>query len=65
MPARLKIEDLPKAAQKKFGLKRPRESQFAKEAVRSNALKILAVINHLSQDQRRRVLEHARKVNDV
>jgi hypothetical protein len=65
MAGRLKVEDLPLAAQRKFGIKRPRKSEFSKEAVRTNALRVLDVIANLTQDQRRRVLEHAVKVNAI
>jgi hypothetical protein len=63
--AHLTLDDLPAAARKRLGVKRPRTSQFSKDAVRTHALKILAEIASLTQDQRRRVLEHAVKVNDV
>jgi hypothetical protein len=65
MPAKLKLEDFSPAARAKLGIKKPRQSQFSKDAVRTNALRVLAEISNLTQDQRRRVLEHARKVNDV
>ena len=65
MAGRLKLDDLPPAAQRKFGLKRPRQSKFSKESVRTNALKVLAEIASLTQDERRRVLEHAVKVNAI
>ena len=65
MPARLNIDDLSPAARAKFGVKKPRQSQFSKDAARSNALRVLAVLANLTQDQRRRVLELAVKINDV
>jgi hypothetical protein len=48
---------------KQVGLKLPRKNSFTKESVRSWSLKSLALLPELSQDQRRRVLEHALKVN--
>ena len=59
------LKDIPPATRQKLGLKKQREAQFTKEQVRSRALSILAEIADLTQDQRRRVLEHARKVNEV
>jgi len=62
---KLTLEDLPAATRKKLGIKRPRVSQFSKDAVRTHALRVLAEIASLTQDQRRRVLEHAVKVNGI
>jgi hypothetical protein len=63
--AKLTLDDLSPAVRRKLGVKRPRVSTFSKDAVRTNALKVLAEIANLTQDQRRRVLAHAVKVNDV
>jgi len=62
---KLTLEDLPAATRKKLGIKRSRVSQFSKDAVRTHALRVLAEIASLTQDQRRRVLEHAVKVNGI
>lgn len=62
---KLTLDDLPAETRRKLGVKRPRVSQFSKDAVRTNALKVLAEIAHLTQDQRRRVLAHAVAVNAV
>jgi len=65
---RLNLEDLPHAVRSKLakqGIRKPRVQQFSKDAVRENALKVLAVIAHLTQAQRRRVLAHAVSVNGV
>lgn len=62
---KLSLEDLPAAARKRLGIRKPRTSQFSKDTVRTHALKVLAEIASLTQDQRRRVLEHAVKVNNV
>jgi hypothetical protein len=63
------LSDLPPSVQAKLakdkGIKKPRESAFSKEDVRRYALEVLNVIRHLKVDQRRRVLDHARKVNEV
>lgn len=62
---KLTLDDLPAAARQKLGIKRPRVSQFSKDEVRTHALRVLAEISTLTQDQRRRVLEHAAKVNAI
>jgi len=61
--ARLNIADLTPEARKKYGIKRPRRSTFDKESVRRFAIRCLAEIAELTQQERRRVLEHALKVN--
>jgi hypothetical protein len=63
MPAKLNANDLPPEMLKKLGIRAPRNKSFTKESVRSWSLKTLALLADLSQDQRRRVLEHALKVN--
>jgi hypothetical protein len=63
MAATLNVKDLPPALLKQLGIPRPRKQGFTKESVRSWSLKTLALLADLSQDQRRRVLEHALKVN--
>ena len=62
---RLTLDDLPAEARRRLGVRKPRQSQFSKDAVRSHALRVLAEIASLTQDQRRRVLEHAAKVNAI
>jgi hypothetical protein len=63
MPATMNVNDLPPAMLKQLGIPKPRKQSFSKETVRSWSLKTLALLAELSQDQRRRVLEHALKVN--
>jgi hypothetical protein len=63
MPATLNVNDLPPALLKELGIRKPRQQGFTKESVRSWSLRTLALLAELSQDQRRRVLEHALKVN--
>jgi hypothetical protein len=60
---KLSVDDLPPDQLKKLGLKVPRKRGFTKDTVRSWSLRVLAQLAILSQDQRRRVLEHAIKVN--
>lgn len=62
---KLTLDDLPPAARAKLGIRKPRQSQFSKDEVRTHALRILAEVSSLTQDQRRRVLEHAVKVNAI
>ena len=60
---KLSIDDLSIEELKRLGLRRPRKQNFSKDSTRSWALKVLALMAELTQDQRRRVLEHALKVN--
>lgn len=62
---KLTLDDLPKEARQKFGLKKPRQQQFSKDQVRTHALRVLAQIANLTQDQRQRVLAHCLKLNQV
>lgn len=57
------LDEIPAATRKKLGLQKPRTQQFSKEEVRTNAFRVLAAIADLKPDQRRRVLEHALKLN--
>lgn len=61
----LTLDDLPAATRQRLGLRKQRQTQFSKDAVRQHALRVLAEIASLTQDQRRRVLEHAVKVNAI
>lgn len=58
--------EVQKTVLRKAGRKRkPRETTFPAELVRRHALRVLAELATLTQDQRRRVLDHALKVNRV
>lgn len=61
----LTLDDLNPETRRKLGVRKPRQSQFSKDAVRTHALRVLAQIADLTQDQRRRVLDHASKVNTI
>jgi hypothetical protein len=61
----ININDVPKETAKKLGLAKKRDRSFSKDHVRGWALKILAEMSALTQDQRRRVLDHAKKVNSL
>tara|TARA_B000000609_G_C24034545_1_gene272517 strand:+ start:241 stop:492 length:252 start_codon:yes stop_codon:yes gene_type:complete len=45
--------------------KKPKQYNFSKEEVRKYAIKVLNTISQLSYSERMRVLDHARKMNDV
>jgi len=62
---KLTLDDLSPETRRKLGVRRPRTNQFSKDAVRTHALKVLAEIASLTQDQRRRVLDHALRVNAI
>lgn len=65
MPATINFDDLSPEQRRELGLRKPRQSNFGKEEVRSWALKILAVMAGLSREERNRVLRHAAKVNGI
>jgi hypothetical protein len=65
MGATINIDDIPPATRKKLGLQKTRKRQFTAEKKRSWAIRVLASIAELSQDQRRQVLEHSLKLNKV
>lgn len=62
MKGALNLEDLTPELRKRLGV-RTRRTSFDKEAVRRYAIRCLAEIAELKQSDRRRVLEHALKVN--
>ena len=59
------VDELPAAARRRLGLRKSRQQSFKREELRREALGVLAGIRHLTADQRRRVLDHAIKVNEV
>jgi hypothetical protein len=64
MPATLNATDIPADLARKMGVpRRDKAAGFSKEQVRSWAIRVLAEMSGLSQEQRRRVLEFAAKVN--
>jgi hypothetical protein len=65
MTSQIKVDDLTPETRRKLGLRGRTERAFTKESVRSWAIKVLAEIADLTQEQRRRVLEHAIKLNRV
>lgn len=64
-PNGININDLTPEQRRELGLRLPRQQKFSKEDVRRWALKTLALLATLSQDERARVLDHARKVNSI
>jgi hypothetical protein len=65
MAATINLGDIPPEQRKEMGLKKPRETTFGKEEVRSWGLTILALMASLTSAQRQRVLKHAERVNKV
>jgi len=66
MSARIDLADIPPDVRKKLNLPTPRRARsLSKNEVRSYAIRVLYVIADLSPSERRRVLSHAVKVNDV
>jgi hypothetical protein len=63
MAVTMEYDELPPELLKKLKLRKPRQVAFGKQSVRSWSLRALAMTSGLTQDQRRRVLEHALKVN--
>lgn len=69
----MNITELDKKTIQKLGLdqeykkatRKPRVQKFSKEQVRSNALKALGLLAAFSQDERRRILNHAIQLNEV
>jgi len=59
------VDELPAEARKRLGLRKTRQQTFKREQLRREAIGVLAQIQHLTAEQRRRVLEHAIKVNEV
>ncbi len=62
MPATVNANDIPADVARKMGL-RSRSGQFSKEQVRSWPIRGLAEMAGLTQEQRRRVLDFAARLN--
>ena len=62
MPATLNAADIPADVARKLKLPRTRAG-FSKEQVRSWAIRVLAEMANLTQEQRRRVLDFAARLN--
>jgi hypothetical protein len=65
MTAKISSNDLPPELQRQLGIRKPRKHTFTKETVRAHAIRCLSAIADLTQDQRRRVLDHATKLNKI
>lgn len=65
MAATLNFDDLTPEQRTKLGVKKPRESKFTQEDVRSYALRALAALTSLTRADCDRVLKHAMKINRV
>jgi len=64
MPS-INFNEIPADTRRKLGLRKPRQSQFSKDRVRTFAIRALASMAELTQDQRRRALEHALRLNRI
>lgn len=65
MSRQINVSELTPETRRKLGIRIHRDRAFSKERVRSWAIKVLAEIADLTQEQRRRVLEHGIKLNLV
>lgn len=67
MAGKINAADLPPAVRKQLGIPRlPKApARFTKDDVRGFAIKMLATCDHLTQAERRRVLAHATRINNV
>jgi hypothetical protein len=62
----LSAADLPPDLRKRVGIRTPRKPRtVSKNDVRALAIRVLAVVADLTPNERRRVLAHAAKLNDV
>lgn len=66
---KINLADLPPDVRKKLreqqGIKKPRKPGISKDAVRTAAFRMLAVVADMTAGERRRVLTHAGKLNSV
>lgn len=65
MAATINARDLTPELRAKLGVKVSRRTTFTKNEVRTAAIRVLAVIADLTPTERRRVLAHAAKLNEV
>mgnify|MGYP003141767739 CR=1 FL=1 len=61
----INIDELDADTMKKIGLAKPKNYTFLAEHERQYAIKALAVMTGLKQNERKRVLNRALKMNDV
>ena len=69
----MKLKEMDREIAEKLGIlaewkkenRKPRQGRFSMEQVRSNTLRILNVVAPLSQSERKRVLAHALRLNEV
>ena len=65
MGASINIKDVPLGIRKQLRGKLSRQQQFSAEQTRKWSIKVLNTIAELNQQQRKRVLGHALKLNKV
>lgn len=59
------VDELRPEDRRRLGLRVPRKVKLVRNDVRTHALRVLAVVADLTRDERRRVLQHALRVNEV
>lgn len=66
MAGQINLADIPLETRKKLGLKKPRRApSLSKHEIRTLAFRVMNVIADLTPTERRRVLAHALKLNEV
>lgn len=65
MGASINIEDLTADQRRALKLRKPRQTRFSAEQVRTWALRSLAPLAGLTREQRQRVLRHALRMNRI
>ncbi len=65
MPGKINASDLTAEQRKSLGIRSPKTHDFSKEEVRQRAISLLARIADLKQTERKRILSHALKINEV
>jgi hypothetical protein len=61
----INIDDIGPEQRRKLGIRKPRETHFSKDELRTWSLRCLAVLANLTRSERDRVLKHALKVNKI
>jgi len=64
MPS-VNFDDLSPEVRRRLKLRKQRQSQFSKDKVHSMPIRCLGPLADLTRDQRRRVLQHAMKLNQI
>ncbi|MFL5912748.1 MAG: hypothetical protein ACJ768_19555 [Gaiellaceae bacterium] len=65
MAGRINLAELPPEVRAQLNLKAPRRRSMTMHDVRTAAIRVMAVVADLTPTDRRRVLRHAAKLNEV